>query len=204
MGKKKEDKTLFGEFFQEICDNFPFLRREFCYSLSNLKILLDGWDTKWVVVGSIAFVANGMKINRKIEDIDLEVVCNEEQEEIFKNLAESQGVVDFHNKETNKFTNNKHKPYVFNFLGVIVNVFVSKDKLSHPVILERGGIPIPTLDTLIESKMQFHRPKDLQDLLAISQWLMAKIVGEENLEKFINKINIKEIEQVILEDKNNE
>lgn len=202
MGKKKDDKK-FGDIFNNISNDFPFLRKEFVYSLSNLKILLDGWGTKWAVVGSIAFVANGMKINREIDDIDLEVVCNEEQESIFKNLAESQGV-DFHNnKETNKFTNNKNKPYIFNFFGVIVNVFVSKDKLSHPSILERGGIPIPTLDTLIESKVKFHRPKDLQDLLAISQWLMAKIVGEENLEKFIDKINIKEIEQVILEDKSN-
>lgn len=203
MGKKKEYKILFVDFFKEICDNFPFLRKEFCYSLSNLKILLDGWDVKWAVVGSIALVANGMKINREIDDIDLEVVCNEEQEEIFKKFSKSQ-VVDFNNKETNKFTNNKNNPYIFNFLGVIVNVFVSKDKLSHPVILKRGGIPIPTLDTLIESKVQLHRSKDLQDLLAISQWLMAKIVGEENLEKFIDKINIKEIEQVILENKNNE
>ena len=203
MGKKKEDKK-FGDIFNNISNDFPFLRKEFCYSLSNLKILFDGWGTKWTVVGSIAFVANGMKINREIDDIDLEVVCNEEQEEIFKKLAESQGV-DFHNnKETNKFINNKHKPYIFNFFGVTVNVFAVKDKLSHPVILERGGIPIPTLDTLIESKAQFHRPKDLQDLLEISQWLMSKIVGEENLEKFINKINMKEIEQVILEDKNNE
>ena len=203
MGKKKEKEILFRDLFQKISNNFPFLRKEFCYSLSNLKILLDGWGTEWAVVGSIALVANGMKINREIDDIDLEVVCNEEQESIFKNLSESQGV-DFHNnKETNKFINNKHKPYIFNFFSVTVNVFVSKDKLSHPVILERGGIPIPTLDTLIESKAQFHRPKDLQDLLAISQWLMSKIVGEENLEKFINKINMKEIEQVILEDKNN-
>lgn len=202
MGKKKEDKK-FGDIFNNISNDFPFLRKEFVYSLSNLKILLDEWNVRWSVVGSLAFVANGMKINREIDDIDLEVVCNEEQESIFKNLAESQGV-DFHNnKETNKFINNKHKPYIFNFFGVTVNVFVSKDKLSHPVILERGGIPIPTLDTLIESKAQFHRPKDLQDLLAISQWLMSKIVGEENLEKFINKINMKEIEQVILEDKNN-
>ena len=202
MGKKKEDKK-FGDIFNNISNNFPFLRKEFVYSLSNLKILLDEWNVRWSVVGSLAFVANGMKINREIDDIDLEVVCNEEQESIFKNLSESQGV-DFHNnKETNKFLNNKNKPYIFNFLGVIVNVFVSKDKLSHPVILERGGIPIPTLDTLIESKVQFHRPKDLQDLLAISQWLMSKIVGEENLEKFINKINMKEIEQVISEDNNN-
>lgn len=202
MGKKKEDKK-FGDIFNNISNDFPFLRKEFVYSLSNLKILLDEWNVRWSVVGSLAFVANGMKINREIDDIDLEVVCNEEQESIFKNLSESQGV-DFHNnKETNKFINNKHKPYIFNFFGVIVNVFVSKYKLSHPVILERGGIPIPTLDTLIESKAQFHRPKDLQDLLAISQWLMSKIVGEENLEKFINKINMKEIEQVILEDKNN-
>lgn len=202
MGKKKEDKK-FGDIFNNISNNFPFLRKEFVYSLSNLKILLDEWNVRWSVVGSLAFVANGMRINREINDIDLEVVCNEEQESIFKNLSESQGV-DFHNnKETNKFLNNKNKPYIFNFLGVIVNVFVSKDKLSHPVILERGGIPIPTLDTLIESKVQFHRPKDLQDLLAISQWLMSKIVGEENLEKFINKINMKEIEQVISEDNNN-
>lgn len=203
MGKKKDDKT-FGDIFNNISNDFPFLRKEFVYSLSNLKILLDEWNVRWSVVGSLAFVANGMKINREIEDIDLEVVCNEEQEKIFKNLAESQRV-DFHNnKETNKFINNKHKPYVFNFFGVTVNVFAAKDKLSHPSILERGGIPIPTLDTLIESKVQFHRPKDLQDLLAISQWLMSKIVGEENLEKFIDKINIKEIEQVILENKNNE
>ena len=203
MGKKKEDKK-FGDIFNNISNDFPFLRKEFCYSLSNLKILLDGWNAKWTVVGSIAFVANGMKINREIENIDLEVVCNEEQEEIFKNLEESQGV-DFHNnKETNKFINNKHKPYIFNFFGVTVNVFAAKDKLSHSAILERGGIPIPTLDTLIESKVQFHRPKDLQDLLSISQWLMSKIVGEENLKKFIDKINIKEIEQVILEDKSNE
>lgn len=202
MGKKKEDKK-FGDIFNNISNDFPFLRKEFVYSLSNLKILLDEWNVRWSVVGSLAFVANGMRINREINDIDLEVVCNEEQESIFKNLSESQGV-DFHNnKETNKFLNNKNKPYIFNFLGVIVNVFVSKDKLSHPVILERGGIPIPTLDTLIESKVQFHRPKDLQDLLAISQWLMSKIVGEENLEKFINKINMKEIEQVISEDNNN-
>lgn len=202
MGKKKEDKK-FGDIFNNISNDFPFLRKEFVYSLSNLKILLDEWNVCWSVVGSLAFVANGMKINREIEDIDLEVVCNEEQEKIFKNLAESQRV-DFHNnKETNKFINNKHKPYVFNFFGVTVNVFAAKDKLSHPSILERGGIPIPTLDTLIESKVQFHRPKDLQDLLAISQWLMSKIVGEENLGKFIDKINMNEIEQVIMEGNKN-
>lgn len=202
MGKKKEDET-FGDIFSNISNDFPFLRKEFVYSLSNLKILLDEWNVRWAVVGSLAFVANGMRISREIEDIDVEVVCNEEQESVFKNLAESQGVDFYKNEETTKFINSKHKPYIFNFFGTIVNVFVAKDKLTHPVILKRGEIPIPSLDTLIESKVQFHRPKDLQDLLAISQWLMSKIVGEENLGKFINKININEIEQVIMEGNDN-
>ena len=92
---------------------------------------------------------------------------------------------------------------IINFFGTICNVFVAKDKLTHPVILKRGEIPIPSLDTLIESKVQFHRPKDLQDLLSISQWLMSKIVGEENLGKFIDKINMNEIEQVIMEGNKN-
>lgn len=203
MGKKKEKEILFGDLFQKISNNFPFLRKEFCYSLSNLKILFDGWGTEWAVVGSIALVANGMKINREIDDIDVEVVCNEEQESVFKNLAESQGVDFRKNEETTKFINSKHKPYIFNFFGTIVNVFVAKDKLTHPVILKRGEIPIPSLDTLIESKVQFHRPKDLQDLLSIGQWLMSKIVGEENLGKFIDKINMNEIEQVIMEGNKN-
>lgn len=198
MGKKKDDKA-FGDIFNNISNDFPFLQKEFVYSLSNLKILLDEWGVRWAVVGSLAFVANGMKINREIEDIDVEVVCNEEQESVFKNLAESQGVIFHKNEETNTFFNSKHKPYIFNFFGTIVNVFVAKDKLTHPVILKRGEIPIPSLDTLIESKVRFHRPKDLQDLLSISQWLMSKIVGEENLGKFIDKINMNEIEQIIME-----
>lgn len=203
MGKKKDDKT-FGDIFNNISNDFPFLRKEFVYSLSNFKILMDEWGVRWAVVGSLAFVANGMRINREIEDIDVEVVCNEEQESIFKNLAESQGVNFNKNEETTKFTNSKYKPYIFNFFGTTINVFVVKDKLTHPVILKRGEIPIPSLDTLIESKVQFHRPKDLQDLLSISQWLMSKIVGEENLGKFIDKINMNEIEQVIMEGRNNE
>lgn len=203
MGKKKDDKT-FGDIFNNISNDFPFLRKEFVYSLSNFKILMDEWGVRWSVVGSLAFVANGMRINREIEDIDVEVVCNEEQESIFKNLSESQGVDFNNNKETTKFTNSKYKPYIFNFFGTTINVFVSKDKLTHPVILKHGEIPIPSLDTLIESKVQFHRPKDLQDLLSISQWLMSKIVGEENLGKFIDKINMNEIEQVIMEGRNNE
>ena len=203
MGKKKDDKT-FGDIFNNISNDFPFLRKEFVYSLSNFKILMDEWGVRWSVVGSLAFVANGMRINREIEDIDVEVVCNEEQESIFKNLSESQGVDFNNNEETTKFTNSKYKPYIFNFFGTTINVFVSKDKLTHPVILNRGEIPIASLDTLIESKVQFHRPKDLQDLLSISQWLMSKIVGEENLGKFIDKINMNEIEQVIMEGRNNE
>ena len=202
MGKKKDDKT-FGDIFNNISNDFPFLRKEFIYSLSNLKILLDEWNVRWAVVGSLAFVANGMRISRDIEDIDVEVVCNEEQESVFKNLAKIQ-ILDFHkNEETTKFINSKHKPYIFNFFGTICNVFVAKDKLTHTVILKRGEIPIPSLDTLIESKAQFHRPKDLQDLLSISQWLMSKIVGEENLGKFIDKINMNEIEQVIMEGNKN-
>ena len=89
MEKKKDDKT-FGDIFSNISNDFPFLRKEFVYSLSNLKILLDEWGVRWAVVGSLAFVANGMRISRDIEDIDVEVVCNEEQESVFKNLAERQ------------------------------------------------------------------------------------------------------------------
>lgn len=201
MGKKKEDKK-FGDIFNNISNDFPFLRKEFVYSLSNLKILLDEWNTRWVVVGSIAFAANGMPFKREIKDIDIEVVCNEEQETIFKNLSESQGV-DFHNnKEINKFIKSEHKPYIFNFFGVIVNVFAVKEKLTHPVILKRGEIPIPAINTLIESKANFHREKDLDDLIDLSSRLMSKIVGEENLKNFIDKINLKDIEQVIMEDRN--
>lgn len=193
-----ERKNNIENQMQALKRHFPFLSDDVLYALLMMAIHLVGNEIPFMLVGSIAWKALGLPLDREIKDIDIEIICDDEEKLLlFENICKEQGSELHLNKEKN-ITHFEHKPYIFYAFGKEFNIWVSKETFFHKKSLSCGGILIPTVDEIISIKTQYHRPKDLEDLLGLSKVLMSMICGKENLDKFIGKINISEIEQMIL------
>lgn len=187
---------------QALKHHFPFLSDDVLYALLMMGIHLLGNKIPFMVVGSIAWKALGLPLNREIKDIDIEIICDDEEKLLlFENICKEQGSKLNFDEEKN-IANFNHKPYIFYAFGIEFNIWVSKKTFFHKKSLSCGGIMIPTVDEVIKLKAQYHRTKDLEDLLELSKVLMSMICGEENLNKFMSKINISEIEKIITENNN--
>lgn len=195
-----ERKNNIENQMQALKHHFPFLSDDVLYALLMMGIHLLGNKIPFMVVGSIAWKALGLPLNREIKDIDIEIVCDDEEKLLlFENICKEQGSK-LHLDEENDITHFEHKPYMFYAFGIEFNIWVSKKTFFHKKSVSCGGILIPTVDEVVGIKAQYHRPKDLEDLLGLSKALMSMICGEENLDKFMDKINISEIEKIILKD----
>lgn len=202
MFRKKKRKQTVEDLAQIYTQAFPFLRGDVMRAFLSMTIFLEGEKIPYIVVGSIALRALGVPLNREVHDIDIEVIASERQEQIFKEFADASGNHLHEQKETT-LQGFEHKPYMFICNGTKVNVWVSREKFSHPRIVQIASIGFPTVDTLLQAKATYHRPKDLQDFLFITQQLIGTICGQENLDRLMPKINISEIEKIILNPKEN-
>lgn len=193
-----EGKNNIENQMQALKYHFPFLSDDILYALLMMGIHLMGNQIPFMVVGSIAWKALGLPLNREIKDIDIEIICDDEEKLLlFENICKEQGSK-LHLDEEKDIPHFEHKPYIFYAFGVEFNIWVSKEKFFHEKFVSCGGILIPTVDEIVGIKVKYHRPKDLEDLLGLSKVLMSMICGKENLDKFMGKINISEIEQMIL------
>ena len=197
MFRKKKRKQLVEDLAQIYSQAFPFLQGDVMRAFLSMTIFLDMKKIPYIVVGSIALRALGIPLNREVHDIDIEVIANERQERIFKEFADASGNHLHEQKET-ALRGFEHKPYMFICNGTQVNVWVSREKFSHPRTVQIAGIGFPTVDTLLRAKATYHRPKDLDDFLFITQELMGTICGRENIDRLMPRIDIEGIKEVIL------
>lgn len=197
MFRKKKRKQTVEDLAQIYSQALPFLRGDVMRAFLSMTIFLEGEKIPYIVVGSIALRALGIPLNREVHDIDIEVIANERQERIFKEFADASGNHLHEQKET-ALRGFEHKPYMFICNGTQVNVWVSREKFSHPRTVQIAGIGFPTVDTLLRAKATYHRPKDLDDFLFITQELMGTICGRENIDRLMPRIDIEGIKEVIL------
>lgn len=194
-----EKQIKIGDLVERQRHNFPFLSDDQLRALVTFDLMMRKYDIPFLVTGSMAWAALGLPLERKVKDFDVQVICSEEQEEIFRNIAEAQGST-FHQgaEEVNPFF--KHKAYAFVLCNVEFNVWVDREKFYHTEFVQRGGILFPTINSLIDIKVRYHREKDLKDILGVVECIIAKVTGPGNLSKFINLIDLKGIEETILKD----
>lgn len=135
---------------------------------------------KLLVVGSLALEQCGLKIGRLSHDIDLEVICSPQDEKMFEALAEQSHNNYYKQPEIEEidgqYVNTGHKPYIFKWDGVDVNVWCHANCFSHPQIV-RGelGLDYATVSSVLDRKLSYNRQKDYKDLMAIISWLTNKV-----------------------------
>lgn len=194
-----ESNKTFGDRMEEFRQSFPFLKEDIIHALTSVDILLQRNNIRYIVVGSIALQALGVPLNRDVGDIDIEVICDENQETVFQDIAEKQHSNFHREKEDALESFFDHKPYCFFILGIQINIWVSRKNFSHKRILyTEQGIGIPYVVELLRRKAMYHRPKDLNDFLFITKSLISVICGRKNIDEFIDKIDISSIENLIL------
>ena len=114
--------------------------------------------------------------SRPGEDIDLEVICSNRQEEIFKALADQYGNNYYIQSEYN-LPNCSHKPYIFKFGETKINVWAMKQFTSERFV-EKDGIKYAVVHDVLRNKLAYKRAKDFSDLLTIIGRLSA-VTGTE-------------------------
>ena len=197
FNRKRKIKDIVNSFHA----SFPFLTGNLLDAFTAMNIYLRRERIPYLVVGSIALRALGVPLKRACHDVDIEVIANERQEQQFKEFAQASGT-HLHEQQEQALRGFAHKPYVFYYRGVQINIWVSREKFSHPRTVLINGVAFPTVDSLLRAKATYHRPKDLEDFLYITQTLIGTICGQENLERLMPKINIDEIQKIILNREN--
>lgn len=139
--------------------------------LNKVARFLENRKMDFKVVGSIALEVCGLPIGREPEDIDLEVICSNRQEEIFKALADQYGNNYYIQSEYN-LPNYSHKPYIFKFGETKINVWAMKQFTSERFV-EKDGIKYAVIQDVLRNKLAYKRAKDFSDLLTIIGRLSA-------------------------------
>lgn len=139
--------------------------------LNKVARFLENRKMDFKVVGSIALEVCGLPIGREPEDIDLEVICSNRQEEIFKALADQYGNNYYTQSEYN-LPNCLHKPYIFKFGETKINVWAMKQFTSERFV-EKDGIKYAVVQDVLRNKLAYKRAKDFSDLLTIIGRLSA-------------------------------
>lgn len=150
--------------------HFPFLSDDVLHALLMMAINFMGNRIPFMLVGSIAWKALGLPLNREIKNIDMEIICDDEEklsmfEEICKKQEGQSHVTEFNDDD------DFGKLFVFTLFGVEFHIWVRDRKKGfyHKKFLTCGGIIIPTVDEVIEIKMRNRRLKDLEDLLELNR-----------------------------------
>ena len=122
------------------------------------KSVLEAHGMDFLIVGSLALHELGMETGEP-HDIDMEVKCTPEQEQsIFKLLSDSQKQSMYQMKEQEDYLSNaerrmdkvtwKHKPYLFQWGDVIINVWVVSE-FSHEYVTLDSGIKFAKVMSVI-------------------------------------------------------
>lgn len=120
-------------------------------------------------VGSSALLACGFPLNRKPKDIDVEIICSEEEEKTFRALAEAYGNDFYKIVEDYPVTDGfSHKPYIFEIENIMVNVWCVKS-YTHPHYVSYEGINFAPVCSILEKKFRYGREKDNLDGLSFIQ-----------------------------------
>lgn len=136
---------------------------------SFVKTIIVPNDMKCLLVGSLALNMLGMELGEP-HDIDMEVILkNPEQESILKTLSEASGN-DFYKKKCESYecAENRmenvtweHKPYIFTWKGVEINVWVVSE-FSHNFITLQNEINVATVMSVVRKKVAYNRKKDIR------------------------------------------
>lgn len=133
------------------------------------KSVLEAHGMDFLIVGSLALHELGME-TAEPHDIDMEVKCTPEQEQnIFKLLSDSQKNTMYQMKEKEDYLSNAerrmdkvtwtHKPYLFQWGDVIINVWVVSE-FSHEYVTLDSGIKFAKVMSVIRKKIAYQRNKD--------------------------------------------
>lgn len=133
--------------------------------LLKIKKFLENRNFDYKIVGSLALQVCGISMGREPEDIDIEVVCEQSQEQIFRALAEQYGS-NFHDSKEYNISDCEHKPYIFQFGGTKINVWCLR-KFTSDNYVQLDGIKYGTVMDVLSKKMAYRRTKDYKDLLSI-------------------------------------
>lgn len=136
---------------------------------SFVKTVITPNNMECLLVGSFALNMLGMELGEP-HDIDMEVILkNPEQEHIFQVFSEACGNEFYKEKCDNYECAEKrmenvtwvHKPYIFNWKGVEVNVWIVSE-FSHSFITLKDGINVATVMSVIRKKVAYNRKKDIR------------------------------------------
>lgn len=132
------------------------------------------------IVGSMALCQLGLD-NVVPHDIDIEMVCDDAMEAKLKLLAESQGN-HFHSSNVDSYPFGaekrmknvtwKHKPYVFKWDNVLINVW-AVSAISHRYIQDSEGIKWAVISSVLNKKCAYRRRKDYEFINKTMEWLMS-------------------------------
>lgn len=132
--------------------------KKFNEDLKKFKKFLDEKKIDFMVVGSGALLSCGIPLNRCCNDIDIEVICNEDDEKFFKLLQASSNI-----KVENDYTG-KTFPYIFTYQGIKINVWVVNYFSHNHYLLNDFGVKIASVFSVLKRKMDYRRRKDYEDL----------------------------------------
>lgn len=154
------------------------------------KSVLDAHGMDFLIVGSLALHELGMKTGEP-HDIDMEVKCTPEQEQsIFKLLSDSQKQSMYQMKEQEDYLSNaerrmdkvtwKHKPYLFQWGDVIINVWVVSE-FSHEYVTLDSGIKFAKVMSVIRKKIAYQRNKDRAFLINLAYRFLGMVAQTERI-----------------------
>lgn len=161
--------------------------------------IFDKNSIEFLIVGSLALSELGME-NGEPHDIDIEAKCTPEQEEIFRMLSDSQKNSFYKENTVEAYPRGaeyrmdkvtwKHKPYVFKWGDVLVNVWAVSE-FSHDYLTLNNGLKIAKVMSVIKKKAAYQRNKDRAFLVNLA-FRFLEICGA-NSDKlssvFVNKRN---------------
>lgn len=127
------------------------------------KFLLSrGIEKKNILIcGSLALALQDIPIE-DVHDIDLEIKCSKEQEEIFKLLSDLNQNKFYEEKEINNYDNItwEHKPYIFKVDQIFFNVWVVKEFSHKKGLILGNGFNIAGVSSVLKRKLSYKRNKD--------------------------------------------
>lgn len=161
------------------------------------KSVLDAHGMDFLIVGLLALHELGME-TAEPHDIDMEVKCTPEQEQsIFKLLSDSQKNTMYQMKEQEDYLSNaerrmdkvtwKHKPYLFQWGDVIINVWVVSE-FSHEYVTLDSGIKFAKVMSVIRKKIAYQRNKDRAFLINLAYRFLGMVgANGKNLSAVFNQ-----------------
>lgn len=143
--------------------------------------ILKPRNLDFLLTGSLALQEHGLPFVQP-HDVDIEVICTPEQEEVFRVLALSNKNEFFKQKTQDNYEDRQaeyrmktgvtwtHKPYIFTYKGILINVWCVS-AFSHDFMYNENGIKIAKLHSILDKKLAYHRSKDYQFVHNFTKYL---------------------------------